>query len=94
MFLAGGSAEGIGQLFNTARKKETATPVHPMWNMLRLGIYMVTLCFILWLNASHFDKTEGQTIVWMFVVGAGSEGVGHILSRFQATVNPQNQEHK
>jgi hypothetical protein len=90
MFLAGGSAEGIGQIINVVRKKETKPqePVHPIWGMIRLGIYMGTLCFILWLNANHFDETEGKTIMWLFVVGAGSEGLGHLLSRLQITVTP------
>lgn len=93
MSLAGGSTEGIGQLLNAVKKKEPiSTPAHPMWGMLRLIIYMGTLCFILWFNAQHFDKTEGQTIMWMFIVGAGSEGLEHILSRFQVIVTPQNHD--
>jgi hypothetical protein len=94
MFLAGGSAEGIGQIINVARKKERAPtdPIHPGWGMIRLGIYMGTLCLILWMNASDFDKTEGKTIMWMFVVGAGSEGLGQLLSRLQINIVPSGPE--
>jgi len=93
MFLAGGIAAGIGQIINVVRKKEKAPtdPIHPLWGMIRLAI-LGTLCFILWLNASHFDKTEDKTIMWMFVVGAGSEGLGQLLSKLQVTVLPSGPE--
>jgi len=80
MFLVGGGAESV-YVLTGKRKAGPTKPPHPMWNMLRLAIYMSTLCIVLYVNAQHFDKTEGKTIIWMFVVGAGSEGVGQIVSR-------------
>ena len=90
MFLAGGSAEGIGRIVNVIRRKETKPkkPAHPIWGMIRSVIYMGTLCLILWINANSFDETEVKTIMWMFVVGAGSEGIGHHMSRLKINITP------
>lgn len=78
MFLVGGGAEGLTKLIRSQNLKNPEYQ-HPMWGMLRLGIYMFTLCFVLWVNASSFDETEGKTIIWMFVVGAGSEGISQLI---------------
>lgn len=48
---------------------------HPIWSLLRLLIFMVALVATLWLNAAEFDDTELKTIITMFVVASGAEGV-------------------
>lgn len=48
---------------------------HPIWSLLRLVIFMVALVLTLWLNANQFDQTEIKTIITMFVVASGAEGV-------------------
>ena len=48
---------------------------------MRLAVLMVALVFILWLNATKFDKTEIQTILTMFFVAAGAEGLPRIFGR-------------
>lgn len=55
---------------------------HPMWAFARLTVVMVALTIILSLTAQRFDNTELQTILTMFLVVAGAEGVGQIVSRF------------
>ena len=55
-------------------------PSHPIWSIARLFIVMVSLCFTLYVNASHFDETELKTIITMFLVAAGAEGVSSFLT--------------
>lgn len=43
-------------------------------SITRLIVLMVTLCFILWLNATVFDATEIRTLVLFFLGAAGLEG--------------------
>lgn len=47
---------------------------HPFWAAFRLLVLMVTLSFVLWMNASHFDETEIRTIIWVFLGAASLEG--------------------
>lgn len=54
---------------------------HPIWSLARLLILMVTLSFVLWLNASHFDETEVRTIIWVFLAAAGVETGVQTLTR-------------
>jgi hypothetical protein len=54
-------------------------PTHPLWSLIRLSILMLSLVFVLWMNASSFDKTEIQTIVTMFMVAAGVEGASQFV---------------
>lgn len=54
---------------------------HPIWALARLLILMVTLSFVLWLNASHFDETELRSIIWVFLAAAGVEGGVQTLTR-------------
>ena len=61
-------------------------PTHPVWQLIRLAILMLTLSFVLWLNASNFDETEIKTIIWVFMAAAGVEG----LSRF--TIRKENND--
>lgn len=57
-------------------------PSHPIWSLLRLLIMMLALIVVLWMNAEKFDKTEVQTIITMFLIGAGAEGVTQYLRGF------------
>jgi hypothetical protein len=54
---------------------------HPIWSLIRLTIIMVTMCFVLWMNATKFDETEIRSIVTVFFVAAGVEGIGNYLQR-------------
>lgn len=56
-----------------------SAPQHPVWSLLRLAVVMVALCVTLWVNASQFDATEIKSIVTMFLVAAGAEGVSQLL---------------
>ena len=44
---------------------------------------MMALTVTLWLNASHFDETELRTIITMFLVAAGAEGISSFVSQFR-----------
>ena len=48
---------------------------HPIWSLMRLLIYMIALVATLAFNANNFDSTEIKTIITMFVVASGTEGV-------------------
>ena len=44
---------------------------------------MVTLCVILWINATVFDATEIRTLVLFFLGAAGLEGgTGYLKNTF------------
>ena len=57
-------------------------PNHPFWAAFRLLVLMVTLSFVLWLNASHFDETEIRTIIWVFLGAASLEGGVQQFTRY------------
>lgn len=61
------------------------SPLHPLWAFLRLSVYMITLCFILWLNATKFDETEVYTLVSMFGVLATGEGGFQLFRLFKGS---------
>lgn len=52
-----------------------SNPSHPIWSLRRLAIYMIALVATLLFNANTFDATEVKTIITMFVVASGTEGV-------------------
>lgn len=52
---------------------------HPIWSLLRLAIYMIALVATLLFNANTFDATEVKTIITMFVVASGTEGVTQLI---------------
>jgi hypothetical protein len=56
---------------------------HPFWGIARLFIFMLALVCVLYLNASHFDVTEIKTIITMFIIAAGAEGVTGFLSQLK-----------
>lgn len=56
---------------------------HPIWAIIRLAILMVSMVIALWLNATHFDKTEMRSIITVFLAAAGAEGVGQFFTRKQ-----------
>lgn len=56
-------------------------PNHPAWPIIRMGIILVALILILWLNAEHFDVTEIRTIISMFLALLGAEGVSKIFQK-------------
>jgi hypothetical protein len=51
---------------------------HPLWPLIRIAIYMAALLGTLYFNASQFDATEIKSLVTMFLVAAGTEGIGQI----------------
>jgi hypothetical protein len=52
-------------------------------SIMRLVILMVTLCVILWINATVFDATEIRTLVLFFLGAAGLEGgTGYLKNTF------------
>lgn len=57
---------------------------HPVWILLRLTISMLSLYFILLEFASEFDKTERMTLIGMFIVLGGGEGVNAFIGRRQS----------
>jgi len=65
---------------------------HPIWPILRLAVMMAALTVILYLNASNFDRTEMQTIIFAFLAGGGVEGFTSLLTRkpSQQTSEGQN----
>lgn len=56
-------------------------PAHPMWPLARIIVMMSALVAILKMNASHFDATELKTILTMFFLALGGEGVQKALQR-------------
>ena len=58
-------------------------PNHPIWALARLIVMMVALTVVLKFQAQNFDKTEIQTIITMFVVAGGVEGVTTLFSRMK-----------
>lgn len=54
-------------------------PTHPIWPLLRLIVMMVSLTIVLYLSASNFDNSELKTILTMFLIGGGIEGVGTLF---------------
>jgi len=47
---------------------------HPIWSIIRLGMLMIVLTAILWMNASKFDATEVKTLTQYFLAAASLEG--------------------
>lgn len=56
-----------------------ADPGHPLWSIIRLTVLMIALVSVLYLNASQFDDTELRTIITMFMVAGGAEGITQIV---------------
>ena len=54
-------------------------PNHPIWPLLRLTVMMIALTIVLYLSAHTFDNTELTTILTMFLIGAGIEGLPALL---------------
>lgn len=54
---------------------------HPIWPIIRLVVIMVGLTAVLYLTANNFDSTELKTIITMFLIGSGVEGVSAVLAR-------------
>ena len=46
--------------------------------LIRVAIIMSSLFVTLWLTSSEFDSTEGWTMVSMFLVVCGAEGLVHV----------------
>lgn len=55
------------------------SPGHPLWAFLRTAVLMLALTGVLFFTASKFDATEIRTIVIMFLVAAGAEGLPQIF---------------
>ena len=53
---------------------------HPIWGIIRLSVIMTALTATLYLNASNFDETELKTILTMFFIGAGGEGLPKVVA--------------
>lgn len=68
---------GLGR----ADLKGLDNPNHPLWSFLRLTVLMITLAFVLWMNASHFDQTEIRTLIYTFLAAATYEGVTQAFTR-------------
>ena len=74
---------------NEPKKKEPMSseifhsPRHPFWGIARLFIFMLALVCVLYLNASHFDAGEIRTIIEMFIIAVGAEGVTGFLSQLK-----------
>ena len=54
---------------------------HPIWSLIRLTILMIALTTILYFTANKFDETEIRTIITMFLITAGMEGLGHLATK-------------
>lgn len=54
---------------------------HPIWKLAHLIIVLLTLTFVLWMNADHFDDTEIKTVMTMFIALAGYQGVTEIFRK-------------
>ena len=52
---------------------------HPIWPLLRLVAMLAALTTVLLIQASEFDDTELKTIISMFLIGAGVEGLPALL---------------
>ena len=52
------------------------SPDHPLWPMVRLLVNTAALTGFLYVNASQFDQTEGQSIVGMVAVNMLLEALG------------------
>lgn len=68
------SVEGVSGVFGKA-------PNHPVWGFSRLVFVMITLIYTLYMTASHFDKTELNTIIALFLVAAGVEGTSGLINK-------------
>ena len=49
---------------------------HPAWPIVRVLISTTALTVFLYVNASHFDMTEGKSIVGVVAVNLLLEGLG------------------
>ena len=71
---------------------DLSNPRHPIWAFSRLTVVMISLVVTLWANASNFDSTELKTIITMFLIAAGTEGVSQVFSQMRrpepASVQP------
>jgi hypothetical protein len=65
---------------------------HPVWKLARLGVVMVSLTAILWLNATNFDRTELTSIVEMFLLLGSGEGVTQIVRAWKHGGKTQSAE--
>ena len=60
---------------------------HPVYGIVRLGIYMTGLVLTLMLTSTKFDETELYTIITMFLIGTGAEGLHQYLHVLKAQSN-------
>lgn len=58
-------------------------PKHPIYPLLRFTVALVSLTVILAVSASNFDITEIRTIIAMFIVLAGGEGLIGFFQRMK-----------
>lgn len=56
---------------------------HPIWRLLRLTVCMSALTAILWINASQFDHTELEVLVYFFLAAISCEAVGEVAKQFK-----------
>ena len=59
---------------------------HPLWSLLRLVVVMTSLTLTLYINASNFDATEIRTIITMFLIAAGTEGLNRMFQKQESEI--------
>ncbi len=55
---------------------------HPAYKLLHYMVTMTALTFILYVNASDFDMTEGNTLILIALFLGGWEAVQLVIKRF------------
>lgn len=65
-------AEHLWMMIRPDRRRKSD---HPAWAFARLALVMVPVTGVLWLNASKFDWTEHKSIIELFLMLGGWEGV-------------------
>lgn len=55
---------------------------HPIYALARVLIYMTSLTVLMAWNAQDFDITEIRTIVPMFLIASGAEGLSQLARIF------------
>lgn len=56
---------------------------HPIWILLRMTIALVGMYAILHAVATQFDDTEKMTLIGMFLVLGGGEGLNAFIGKRQ-----------
>ena len=83
VMVGGATTEGISSAFGKPAN-------HPVWGFARLVMVMITLSATLFMTATHFDKTEVQSIILLFLVAAGVESATGIVRSIQKKQENKN----